>query len=678
METSVVFMLCFQCGRLFWFVVRIYCDTMRFCMIIAILLSASVVKTVSPAATLSTISGPIQGSLSTSALPEDCLSTIDLKDIVFISAVPIAAGFGLLLLLTFLQDLRQACKSKPSCPSSPCNIQGNRARKERAYVIDIDYTGRSRWGAFLRWCAMHKSPGANKNPHLVRLQGTTGFSDWLSFDLILGKKSEQKTLTTLCSIGKLVAVETKFSSASDGLHSRLRPTSNLGACLRGIINRACDIEINNIHVTDTKTQDHYISGCGPSCGGISSSDLGITTILPLLLSPAQPVSRVSYTAYYFKNGSLWTSAFTPWRKGNFTGCRHITCLFTCISYTMVAVQVMSEPYLQPSLGEFVVVSPVGVDITVGMIIKAAGVSAVLFPVFIMIEVLCRTTPTILSSCGQSAAVPLEQSGHLFVAAASGTQPVKVQSAAGSFCDSGGGGDLQEEFPQKSVSTPDMQRQGARPSEGPDKQTHDTTSYCNNVGSQCVASSQDEAERQLTQLHITNDNNNNEVTIIEIHPCDEPSTSLPVSTNSHAVVDMETSQSSSNSTTTQTGSSMIDTASSLGESASANQDKSSLNLKMFKADLTKTTNKHCSRHCKLILAAFGHTLLIATCVFATLWSVSSFHGLCWNAFWEWVATSIIAILIQAVILDTIKAIIVTVMKRRDDKRATTSTPHSLIQ
>ncbi|XP_022091718.1 uncharacterized protein LOC110979882 [Acanthaster planci] len=459
---------------------------MRFRLIIAVLLWAPVFKTVS-SQTFSTISGLSQGSLPISTLPEDCPSTVDVSDIVFISAVPIAIGFGLLLLLAFLQDLRQACKSKRSCPPSPCNIRGNRARKERTYIIDVNYAGRSYWGSFLRWCALHKSSGAKKNPRLMRLQGTTGFSNWLSFDLVLGKTSEQKTLTTPRSIGKLVAVETKYPSASDGFNSRLLPSSNIGACLRGIINRACDIEIKKIHAMDTKTQDCFISGCGAGSGGISSSDQGITTIFPLLLSTTQPASRVNYIAYYLKNGSLWTSAFTPWRQGNFTGSRHITCLFACISYTMVAVQVTSNPVLQPSLGEFVLISSMDFDITVGMVIKAAGVSIVLFPFFIMIEVLCRSAPTILSSCGQPAMSPLERNGNLFLTTARSSQPVKTQSASGSFCGGGGGEDegVTDEFQRKSVSAPDMQGYGMRPADNDKQLTEDATTHCDNIGSQCA-------------------------------------------------------------------------------------------------------------------------------------------------------------------------------------------------
>ena len=67
--------------------------------------------TIHSSPTPSTIQGPSQGSSTTSALSdEDCLSTVDWHDIVFISAVPIATGFGLLMVLAFLQDLRQAYK----------------------------------------------------------------------------------------------------------------------------------------------------------------------------------------------------------------------------------------------------------------------------------------------------------------------------------------------------------------------------------------------------------------------------------------------------------------------------------------------------------------------------------------------------------------------------------------
>ncbi|XP_022107984.1 uncharacterized protein LOC110988600 [Acanthaster planci] len=273
-------------------------------------------------------------------------------------------------------------------------------------------------------------------------------------------------------------------------NSRLLPSSNIGACLRGIINRACDNEIKNIHVMDTKTQDHYISGCGPSSAGISSSDQGITTILPLLLYTTQPASRVNYIAYYFKNGSLWTSAFTPWHQGNFTGSRRITCLFTCISYTMVAVRLMSEPLLQPSLQEFVVVSPMGFDITMGMVIKAAGVSAVLFPFLILIELLCRTAPTLLSSCGRPAAFPVEQSKNLFENTSDSSQLKKVQSAPSHFSNSSGDTEhVKDRFPQKSVSAPDMLWQGTRPTDQSNqKQNTDMTSLCNNIANQCVISS----------------------------------------------------------------------------------------------------------------------------------------------------------------------------------------------
>ena len=65
--------------------------------------------------TLITIQGHSQGTSTTTALvDEDCLSTIDWLDIVFTAAVPIATGFGLLMLLAFLQDLRQACKVNKS------------------------------------------------------------------------------------------------------------------------------------------------------------------------------------------------------------------------------------------------------------------------------------------------------------------------------------------------------------------------------------------------------------------------------------------------------------------------------------------------------------------------------------------------------------------------------------
>ena len=65
--------------------------------------------------TQTTIQGPFQqGSTTISALPEDCLSPVDWQDIVFTIGVPIAAGFGLLLLLASLQDLWQAYKVRNS------------------------------------------------------------------------------------------------------------------------------------------------------------------------------------------------------------------------------------------------------------------------------------------------------------------------------------------------------------------------------------------------------------------------------------------------------------------------------------------------------------------------------------------------------------------------------------
>ncbi|XP_038070915.1 uncharacterized protein LOC119739873 [Patiria miniata] len=465
---------------------------MRLFPIIAIFLWASVIETVS-SQTLSTILGPSQGSPSTSTLtPEDCLSTINLQDIVFLSAVPIAAGFGLLLLLAFLQDFRQARKSNRSCPPSPFNIQGNRARKERIYVIDIDYAGRSRWDSFLRWFAMHKSPGANKNPHLVRLQGTFGFSDWLSFDLILGKNSEQKTLTTPRSIGKLVAVETKYPSASDGFTSRLLPSSNIGACLRGIVNRACDIEIKKIHAMDTKTQDHYTSGCGSSSGGISSSDQGITTILPLLLSTAQPVSRVNYIAYFFKNGSLWTSAFTPWRKGNFTGCRHITCLFACISYTMIAAQVVPKLSLDQSMEDAVLISLTDVNITAAMLVRAIVVGTVVFALLGFMETIFRGAPTIWS-LHLPCVPPRPRNGNRFM---DGLQPTCNQSAAGDFY--GGSAECVEEgLPRISISAPAMQQQGCRPNGNDTQQTNTGSSCFDKIGKQCAAAS--DTDRQMNQV-----------------------------------------------------------------------------------------------------------------------------------------------------------------------------------
>ena len=172
-----------------------------------------------------------------------------------------------------------------------------------------------------------------------------------------------------------------------------------------------------------------------------------------------------------------------------------------------------------------VVSPMDFDITLGMMIKAAGVAAVLFPCLILIEILARASPTFLSL--------------------------------------------------------------------------DT-----------------EAEQQPTGTNMTpcnSNSNSNEVTIIE--------------------------------------------------------------MEEQVADLGITTKHRC--YFLPILAAFGHFLLISSCVLAVLWSVSSIHGLCWTAFWEWVATSITAVLIQAVILDTIKAVILTVVKVHGDKKSGTSKPHALI-
>ncbi|XP_022091820.1 uncharacterized protein LOC110979937 [Acanthaster planci] len=457
---------------------------MRFCLIIAVLLWAPAFKTVS-SQTFSTISGQSQGSLPISTLPEDCPSTVDVSDIVFISAVPIAIGFGLLLLLAFLQDLRQANKSKCSCPPSPCNIRGNRARKERTYIIDVNYAGRSYWGSFLRWCALHKSSGAKKNPRLMRLQGTTGFSNWLSFDLVLGKTSEQKTLATPRSIGKLVAVETKYPSASDGFKSRLLPSSNIGACLRGIINRACDIEIKKIHAMDTKTQDRYTSGCGAGSGGISSSDQGITTIFPLLLSTTQPASRVNYIAYYFKNGSLWTSALTPWHRGNFTRSRHITCLFVCISYTMIAAQVVSRLSLDQSIEDSILMSLADFTINAAILIRAIVAGVVVFSLLGIVEIIFRGAPTIWSLHLPCISPRLRNGNRLM----DGMQPAHVQSAAGDFF----GGSLksvEEGLPRLSISAPELLQQGSRPRGNTDQQNKTTTSSCfNKISRQCSTPSE---------------------------------------------------------------------------------------------------------------------------------------------------------------------------------------------
>ncbi|XP_022107985.1 uncharacterized protein LOC110988601 [Acanthaster planci] len=190
--------------------------------------------------------------------------------------------------------------------------------------------------------------------------------------------------------------------------------------------------------------------------------------------------------------------------------------------------------------------------------------------------------------------------------------------------------------------------------------------------------QEEAERKMIGLDHTNENNNNEVSTIEIRPCEEPTTRLPVSTNSDSAVAMDGIQSSSTLSTSDTDSLRNGIIISK-DSANGKQDVSQGNQSLSEIKPT-TSSKHCVRSCFSILAAFVQIFLIISCIFATLWSVSSFHGVCWHTLWEWVTTSIIAIVIQAVILDTLKAVVVTVMKRHSDKRATTSLviPHPFSQ
>ncbi|XP_071793545.1 uncharacterized protein [Asterias amurensis] len=414
---------------------------MRLFLSIAILFGTAVTATVcSP--TLSTIQGPSQGTSTTTApVDEDCLSTIDWLDIVFITAVPIAAGFGLLMLLAFLQDLRQVKKSNHSWPPPPPTIGRNRSRKERTYVIDVAYAGRT------PWCAKHSSSsGASTNQRLVRLRGTFGFSNWTPFDLTLGKKSEQKMITTTHSIGKLIAVEMKYPSMSRRLNSRQIPSSNIWSCLCGLFKGEYDIKIKTIHVLDTKTQNKFIS---KEC--TSNPEQGITTLFTLLPFTAKPAPSVNHFAYFIKNALLLTSTFIPWREGNFTGVRHITCFFAYISYTLFATQVMSEFYLDPSLDEIIIVSFTDVTITMAVVIRAAIVGTVVFVIVGVIEVVFRCAPTMWLM--PMACVPQTEDGNQN---STGAEPHQVQSTAGNFY----GGDceeVEEGLLRKSVSAPEMQQ-----------------------------------------------------------------------------------------------------------------------------------------------------------------------------------------------------------------------------
>ncbi|XP_071793730.1 uncharacterized protein [Asterias amurensis] len=573
--------------------------------------------------TLNTILGPSQGTSTTTALvDEDCLSTIDWLDIVFTAAVPIATGFGLLMLLAFLQDLRQACKSNHSWPSPPITIGANEAEKGQTYVIDVEYAGRYPWGSPLRWFAKCKSYAARTNLRLLRLRGTLGNSNWI--DLALGEEPEQQILTTSCSIGKLAAVETKYPSSDGTIYfSRQMPHLSFGAYLRGLVNRACEIEIKNIHVLDTKTQDQFISNCSTSNGGISSSEQGITTLLPLLPFTAKPAPRVNHFAYFIKNAFMLTSTFIPWRQGNFTGVRHITCIFACITSTMLAVQGVSMPLLEPPLGDLIVTHFTGYGVTFQVVVKALGVGLLVYPFVLLVELLFQCLPTVMSSHKKSTG--------------------KQQGSASSH----------NIIPQYQPET--------------ESQTDDVSipSLPSSDILYGESSSQDTIQREISPCvdgDIVNKNNNkNDVTIVEIDPADDLPNGMQICCSDSVSV----------STATPSMSSSLDTSSCVTIINIEDDDVKTDQLVMdadskSQSDLVQTKTHRDHGHCAPVIALACHILLVGLSMLSLLASMMFIHGLCWDAFWDWVVTSIIAILTQIVVLDFIKAITMTVVRARTNK------------
>ena len=85
-----------------------------------------------------------------------------------------------------------------------------------------------------------------------------------------------------------------------------------------------------------------------------------------------------------------------------------------------------------------------------------------------------------------------------------------------------------------------------------------------------------------------------------------------------------------------------------------------------SDLVQTKTHRDHGHCAPVIALACHILLVGLGMLSLLASMMFIHGLCWDAFWDWVVTSTIAILTQIVVLDLIKAIAMTGVRARTNK------------
>ena len=276
---------------------------------------------------------------------------------------------------------------------------------------------------------------------------------------------------------------------------------------------------------------------------------------------------------------------------------------------MYAVQVVSTPLLEPFLDEYIVMRVNDFNITMGLVIRALGISVMVYPFLILVEIMCRQAPTVWSMYEQCMLPHVQYGSQHGVAS----------------CDSLTG-----------VSSRDTTQREILPG--------------------------------LDGDGANKNNNKNDVTIIEMESSDDSLTSTQISADD--LVSVATSQSS---TVLKPDSCSCVTVIIGEDSATTNQNGTTTTEQDTPEYEATVSKEHHSGYFGAIAALVSHILLIALCVLFLLGSVASVHGLCWDVFWEWIATSIIVVLTQVIVLDMMKAVGMTIMRACASDKAATPPP-----